>query len=63
MRATYGYAGHTLAVLVWSLATSEALAQASPPPTAATEATPEAPLAFGIAPTLGGASGMLRLRL
>jgi hypothetical protein len=27
------------------------------------EATPEAPLTFGIAPTLGGASAVLRLRM
>ena len=27
------------------------------------EATPEAPLTFGVVPTLSGASGMLRLRL
>jgi hypothetical protein len=37
MRATYGYAGHTLFALVWSLATSAAHAQASAPPTAAGE--------------------------
>jgi hypothetical protein len=29
----------------------------------ATEATPEAPLTFGVVPTLGGASGVLRLRM